>query len=364
MLRAFDRWLIPYLNRTRRRWQEHETWHVMLAVCDHFEPFHDTDLEGARRAMAEWNTRLPDLAERYRDAAGIGYKHTFFYPVEQHHEEIVGNLADLCRRTGSEVEVHLHHHHDTAAGLEEKLDAGIADLRRLGCLGTDRDGRVRFGFIHGNWAINNCGDADGRNCGVSHELGILRRKGCYADFTMPSAPHFTQTRTINSIYYAQDTPAANSHDIGTTVKKGATAGLRDREDHLLLVQGPLGLNWDRRKWNLIPRVENAEVSGANPWSAGRWPLWLELCPSVAEGAPWIFVKLHTHGGISRNYNTLLGSPAEAFHSAAKNRLSHGAKVQLHHVTSREMVNMLHAAEDGHEGDPERYRDYLYKAPAP
>lgn len=363
MLRAFDRWLIPYLNRARRQWPDHETWHVMLAVCDHFEPFHDTDLAGARNTMKAWKDQLPCLANRHRDSAGVGYKHTFFYPVEQHHEEIVGTLADLCRQTGSEVELHLHHHHDTEAGLEEKLDAGLADLQRLGCLGRDHAGQVRFGFIHGNWALDNCGDPDGRNCGVSNELGILRRKGCYADFTQPSAPHPTQTRTINSIYYAEDTPEPNSHDSGTLVQKLVTPALRDRHDHLLMVQGPLGLNWRRRKWHLIPKVENSELSGANPWSMGRWPLWLELAPGITDGAPWIFVKLHTHGGISRNYNALLGDPSEAFHSASKDAIEGGTRIQLHHVSSREMVNMIHAAEDGCGGNPEEYRNYLYQPPS-
>lgn len=362
MLRAFDRWLLPYLKRSRRDWSEHDEWHVMLAVCDHFEPFHDTDLEGARQTMREWWQHLPPIADRHRDDNDVGYKHTFFYPVEQYHEEIVGTLADLCRATGSEVEVHLHHHHDTADGLEEKLDAGLASLQRHGCLGKDASGAVRFGFIHGNWALDNSGDPDGRNCGVSNELGILRRKGCYADFTQPSAPHFTQTRTINSIYYARDTPAPKSHDFGTLAAAGATSALREIVDQLLLVQGPLGLNWARRKWGLIPRVENAELSGANPWSEKRWPLWLELSPSVSGGPPWIFVKLHTHGGIARNYRTLLHQSATDFHTLNKTTGKSGVRLRWHHVSAREMTNIIHAAEDRCMGDPGQYRDHLFSAP--
>ena len=41
---------------------------------------------------------------------------------------------------------------------------------------------------------------------VNNELEILRDTGCYADFTMPSAPHPTQTWKINSIYSASDRP--------------------------------------------------------------------------------------------------------------------------------------------------------------
>jgi hypothetical protein len=339
---------------------------VILTVCDHFEPFHDTDLAGARTAMDSWEERLPLLAEKYRDASGTGFKHTFFYPVEQYHEEIVGRLASLCRKTGSEVEVHLHHQHDTAEGLEDKLVRGIADLQQHGCLGADPSGQTRFGFIHGNWALDNSGHHDGRCCGVSNELGILRRLGCYADFTFPSAPDGSQPSTINSIYYAKDTPEPKSHDHGVAAANGVTNGLGDMQDHLLLIQGPLGFNWQRRKWGLIPKIENAEVSGANPWSAQRWPLWLELAPAVAGGPPWIFVKLHTHGGIRRNYQTLLSSAAEAFHSAltgtGKIPGSEGSRSTFRYATAREMANMVHAAEDGCTGDPATYRDYKITRP--
>ena len=36
-------------------------------------------------------------------------------------------------------------------------------------------------------------------------------------------------------------------------------------------------------------------------------------------------------------------------------------VRLHYVTAREMVNILHAAEDGHSGDPGKFRDYRYRS---
>jgi hypothetical protein len=36
--------------------------------------------------------------------------------------------------------------------------------------------------------------------------------------------------------------------------------------------------------------------------------------------------------------------------------------RLHYVSAREMVNILHAAEDGHTGDAGAWRDYLYSKP--
>ena len=77
---------------------------------------------------------------------------------------------------------------------------------RHGLLACDRrTGRPAYGFIHGNWALDNS-RPDGRWCGVNNELDVLRETGCYADFTFPSAPSPTQPRKINSIYYAVDDP--------------------------------------------------------------------------------------------------------------------------------------------------------------
>ena len=96
---------------------------------------------------------------------------------------------------------------------------------RHGLLSRDRrTGELAYGFIHGNWALDNS-RPDGRWCGVNNELDVLRETGCYADFTLPSAPSPTQTRKINSLYYAVDDPAApRSHDTGVDVGDGAAAG--------------------------------------------------------------------------------------------------------------------------------------------
>ena len=50
-----------------------------------------------------------------------------------------------------------------------------------------------FGFAPRNWALCNA-RRDGRWCGVNDELGVLRRTGCYADFTLPSATGEPVTR--------------------------------------------------------------------------------------------------------------------------------------------------------------------------
>ncbi len=91
------------------------------------------------------------------------------------------------------------------------------------------------------------------------------RPGCYADFTLPSAPSETQTRKINSIYYATDDPKRpKSHNKGREARV-AWEPVGD----LLLIQGPLALNWRNRKAGLLPRIENGEISAASPYSPDR-----------------------------------------------------------------------------------------------
>ena len=110
-------------------------------------------------------------------------------------------------------------------------------------------GELTYGFIHGNWALGNS-RPDGRWCGVNDEISILRKTGCYADFTMPSAPDCTQTRTINSIYYAtDDLERPKSHDTGIPARVGAAAP----ENALLMIQGPLALELEVTDPENLPR---------------------------------------------------------------------------------------------------------------
>src|SRR5262249_23154926 len=119
---------------------------------------------------------------------------------------------------------------------------------------------------HGTW------------CGVNDELTILRETGCYADFTMPAAPNPCQTTTVNSIYYAIDDPhRPKSHDRGVP----AQVGVQPPENALLMVQGPLGWDWSNRKWGLVPRLENGDLTGARPPSLARLWLWRRANVCVA-----------------------------------------------------------------------------------
>jgi hypothetical protein len=359
MLRGLTHWLPQYL-RERPTAPGLGTVDIMFAVCDHFEPFHHADKTEALRRLAMWKEKWPRLIANFRDHDNASPKHSFFYPVEQYDRDVANEISELCDLSGSELEFHLHHADDTATTLNDKLERAKEIFAGHKFLPRDKSGNVRFGFIHGDWALDNS-HPQGLHCGVSNELGVLRKAGCYADFTMPSAPDPTQTHTINSIYYAQDTPEPKSHDRGIRASASPKGGrsLRDSENHLLLVQGPLALNWDRRKWGLFPRVENGDLTGANPPRPDRMRIWIDRSIHVAGQSNWIFIKLYTHGGTPRNMATLLEKPMADFYEHLTRTYNDGENYRLHFVTAREMVNIIHAAEDGKNGNAGEFRNYLF-----
>ena len=359
MLRHAELWLPQALQQSVSPRRLAKPTHVMFCVADHFEPnVGGADPARQRARVERWIEAYPALASRHRDGAGSHPRHTFFYPAEAYEPSLVERLATLCRQGFGEVEVQLHHDGDTEESLRAKLERAKADFARHGLLARQRDsGQVRFGFVHGNWALDNA-RRDGRWCGVNNELTVLREAGCYADFTLPSAPSETQTRKINSVYYAADDPRPKSHDTG----RDATVGLQPN-GKLLMVQGPLTLNWSRRKYGILPRMENGELTAANPPSARRVALWVRQAICVRGREDWIFVKVHTHGAREENADTLLGQPMDALFTHLETACNDGDQFRLHYVTARQLVNIIKAAEQGRRGDPSRYRDLELLGPS-
>lgn len=352
-MRALDKWLLPYLTRHRPEFTGR--LQVFVAVCDHFEPLHDSDKAGALKRLKIWTEKFPASIAPFRDADGQPPKHTFFYPVEQYDHDLIAPLAELCHATGSEVEIHLHHDRDTPEILRASIEKGKHDLDSHGLLCRDREGTTRYAFIHGNWALNHI-HPHGKGCGVDKEIGLLRETGCYADFTMPSAPSRTQTKLVNEIAYLRNLSKREAFHQAIPAATGSGPCHRDDVEKLLTIQGPLALNWRRRSRGIFPRIENGDLTGANPPTLQRFRLALRQGISVANRPDWVFVKYHTHGGIERNFETLLGTPMAAFHQS----LAECRDFDLHYVTAREMANLVHAAEDGLTGPPGEYRDYLFR----
>jgi hypothetical protein len=301
-----------------------------------------------RERVDRWVREYPQSVAGIVDSRGQPPQQSFFYPAEEYNAEHVEKLAELCRQGLGDVEVHLHHDNDTADHLRETLEKFKQRLyHQHGLLRKNGQGEITYAFVHGNWALCNS-RPDGRWCGVNNELTVLRQTGCYADFTMPSAPSPTQTVTINSIYYANDRPPRpKAHDVGIAARVGAVPP----QESLLLIQGPLQLDWRRRKWGLLPRLENAELHGGFPPSMARFELWLRAGVGVGGRPNWIFVKLHTHGAKEGNADVLLGEPMRTFHRDLVAYAAARPALKYYYVTAREMADLVHQAEAGAE-EPE------------
>jgi hypothetical protein len=314
---------------------------VFICIADHFEPM----WRGADKALQQervdrWITRYPQTCSAFRDSRGQVPQHTFFYPIEEYDRELVGRLADFCRRGWGSLEFHLHHDGDSPQRLRDRLEEAKREFHDLGTLRLDAAGRPTFGFVHGNWALCNA-RPDGRWCGVNDELTILREAGCYADFTLPAVPDPSQIQTINSIYYARSSSdRPRGHEIGTR----AAIGIAPPNDSLLLVQGPLLLDWARRKAKVFPGIENGELHGGFAPTLQRLQLWLRAGIRVLGRPDWVFIKLHTHGAPERNADMLLGEPMRRFHADLAKFAERFPNFRYYYVNAREMAELVHLAE--------------------
>jgi len=366
MVKNIHIWLGNYIAQELKRFMRPQPLpkpkHILFCFVDHYEPeWHHADAETQSRRVAEWVNRYPKLAQGHKDADGCYPKHTFFYPAEVYVKEHLDQLSKLCAHGFGEIEIHLHHENDTEQGLRQKLEKAKADFARHGVLGKNKStGEISFAFIHGNWALNNSRN-DGRWCGLNNESSILKNCGCYADFTLPSAPSETQTKIINSIYYPSgNTQKPKSHNTGIPVAVRTVHEPPRRHavsTQLIIIQGPLTLNWRKRKAGIFPRIENAEVTGVNPPTPNRVDLWVDQNICVSGKPDWIFVKVHTHGAQENNMKALLGESMDQAFLYLESHYNDGKNYLLHYVTAREMYNIIKAAEAGESGSPNDFRNY-------
>src|SRR5262249_8949254 len=122
--RNLDRWLGTYVLQTpRRRWPRlDEPVHLLLCVADHYEPMlGDVPPRVAQGRVHNWLRDYPRLFDGFRDSDGRPPRHSFFYPIEQYTPHYLDALAGLCAAGYGDVEVHLHHDHDTSDALRERL---------------------------------------------------------------------------------------------------------------------------------------------------------------------------------------------------------------------------------------------------
>lgn len=364
-------WLPAYITqRLFRRLPRVRPVHLILALADHFEPsivpempetYADRGTQMQR--LERWCVEYPKLADACRDNEGWPFRHTYFYPVEQYDAELIHRLIEHSQAGWGEIEMQLHHGvgvPDTSENTRNVLLSSRDLLVRHGCLSQlDGVGPPRYAFVHGNSALAN--SDSNRFCGVDDEMQILSETGCYADFTLPSAPGSSQVRKINALYEcALPLEQRAPHRRGRDLRRG-----RPARTFPLIVQGPLMLDFGRRKNGLLlPGIENAELAANRPPQMTRFHHWRRAAITVQGRPDWVFIKLHCHGMDPRDEEVMLGSPMREFLRQLLRGSQESGEYRVYFTTAREMVNMMLAACDNCNGNPGDSRDYRLRLITP
>ena len=332
--RHADIWLAPYLkDRIRRSLHRVAPRRVWVTLADHYEPLgRSPSLDRALDKVAQWRDKWPRIAESSpRDSAGQSPQYTFFYPQEEYRGELLEAIAAIARLGVADVEVHLHHESEKRGTFIEKVTEFGGRLNGDHGLLRQRDGRIVFGFIHGNWALDNS-RPDGRHCGLNGEIALLRDLGCYADFTMPSLPSPTQGRVVNQVYWctsnSDGTPRSFDRGIEATVGGG-------RHGDLLMITGPLGVRFGERP---LPRLETGEIAAYDLPTPARVHRWFDLAPMIGSD---LFLKLYAHGADDRNIDPLLNHGlADLCRLVAEE--ARRRSIELHWATAWQMYQAVEA----------------------
>ncbi len=352
---------LPGLSRVGwRGWLQHCLWphrgnsrperaRVWVTVADHFEPVWQHPTHAAARSRVDlWRKKWPVIAESCRDSTGRPARYTFFSPAEAYTPDLLEPLCEMSRGGLADVEVHLHHGGETRQQIADLIGGFVEVLQQRHGVGRKHRGRNAFGFIHGNWALDNSLPS-GEHCGLNDELILLRELGCYADFTMPSGESPTQARTVNQIYWATDDPLQpKSYDRGTPLRAGQPGagdllmipgpfGVRSSKEWMASAGGPPGLRQLRHLYMLA--LETGELASYDRVLPERIQRWLDLAPRINNN---IFLKLFAHGAQERHSAYLLEGGLEATYSLLAAECSR-LGWEYHFCTAWEMFQAVQAA---------------------
>lgn len=356
------RWSLPWLLRypawrvkewSNRTSNSSEPNYLIFLVANHFEPpLGPTGLP----ELKKWCKLARDTGNAVRDEDGAAFRHTNFFPAEQYDPALLDVMAELQDDGFGEVEVHLHHGVETPDTAEntrrQLLDFRDVCAERHRCFSREHTGESpSYAFVHGNWALAN--SAGGKFCGVDSEMQILADTGCYADFTLPSAPDRSQVPRLNDIYQCgHPLTEARPHRSGPSLRIGVEPTLP------VIFTGPLVFDWTRRLKGLpVPRLDDGALAQNYPLSLARLNRWRNAHISI-EGRPeWTFIKLYSHGFFEWDQDAMIGEQMKRFMSEAMEFGERTGKFKICFASAREAFNMVMAALDGKKGRPGDFRDY-------
>jgi hypothetical protein len=243
--------------------------------------------------------RLAFRRGQFRGVRAMGDGVAFHRPSAEFLSLCKDMLAPLETDLGHEFHIHIHHEgwtksscvHPELQDWINKNSTPKKDSRRFDFfVGLCRDvmaeeiGRKfdHWGFIHGNWSLN---AADPKYCCITDEIKILKRHGCFGDFTFPAGEsHFDPL--LNAPFTCDTTEIARSYDRVESSPRAIAAGARDLARNRFLI------------WNSAIKSARASLDIFSP---NRLPLFSQpefllrdwLAQSVIVGN-CLFIKTHAH----------------------------------------------------------------------
>jgi len=349
--KRIDRWLRSYLKGLFNSSKPQEgTIDLMFLFVDHFE------LNGHEDRLHAWEIEYPKIAVKHSDSDGQHPKHSFFYALDLMHEHELERLQHLATEGFGEFELHWHHQGDDEQSFKRKLSESMKIFHRYGYMRPYReDQEACFAFIHGNWSLGN--SRGEKYCGVDNEVKLLKDAGCYGDFTFPALFNEAQPPMLNNIYYCTDLEKNSCYFEG----RDSSVGTKENSNEFMIFQGPLTINWFdwRHKWH--PTIEDGDINGFPTHDdPKRIDSWVRQKIHVKGNQNWQFVKIFCHG--AQDHLSVVSDTTDRMFSYLESKYNDGKKYRLHYVTVREAYNIVKAAENGQQGNPNAYRDYVIPHP--
>jgi len=348
-------WLLNYLSRNTKSFFSKKTndsvKDIMFLFVDHFE------LAGKEDRLNAWMNEYPKLVNKFKDWDGVKPQHTWFSALDLIDEHELSQIKKLVDNGLGEVELHWHHSHKSSEEFINDFNEGMAVFHKYGFMLPYRKGEHScFSFIHGNWSLNN---ARGEKfCGIENEIKILKDLGCYGDYTFPALFTDSQPKYVNQISYTNENVLGN----GYFTAREAEVGKPQKDSEFMIMQGPLAINYKdwRHKWH--PTIEDGDINkNHTQGSKSRIDCWIRQNIHVKNNPNWVFVKVFCHG--AQDYKSLTSEAMLDMYKYLESKYNDGEKYRLHYVTARESYNIIKAAEEGKEGNPNEYRDYLIPHPS-
>lgn len=317
--------------------------HLMFFYTDHFEPKFEME------RFARWERDFPALSQRHRDHSGRTFQMTWFYPGEQKIDSNLAGLKRLVEAGYGEVEFHHHHRNEKSyRALERGFEDAIRHMQRFGFLRTI-NGQTRFGFIHGNFGLDNAKGSEW--CGVAEELKLLRSLGAYAEFSFPAMWESSQPPVVNRIYEAADDEEPKSYARAFPFQAAPSS-------RLPMFTGPLVVFPVLDPRRSFYRIEDGNIHPSVPSSARRVDMWVWSDIHVPQRPEWVFVKVWGHAASSdEETNDVLSGSFDRALTHLEKEYNDRKRYTLHYVTAREAYNVARAAAAGKSGDPKQYYDY-------